>query len=285
MRIKRFLKRFLFLGLALLWGCILLYWILRPGLMDRTEIFRGVFLTVDSIQKEADGSGRVMIVEVHWDTPGIRFANRSFDFELDPSNPESPHYRLAYADWALMRERASVLINTTIFLPDSRASIFPGMPVRSNETLVVQGSVSHIHEHSYLLYWDKEGDVHLEQSKPPSPESLEAAVTGIGLQGIPVFDGRARLNAIDHKDESFPRTFIGVDPRRKILFLMAFEEATAYAMIERAVEAGVVHGGMLDSGNSTNLLIGRGADGIHPHTGIRSWRPLGGYLTIHAKPL
>jgi hypothetical protein len=271
-------------GLALLCA-FSLFWILRPSVMDRREIYRGVFLTVEKVRQQEHGSGRVMIIEVHWDTPGVSFANRRFDFPIDPANQDNPHYRLAYADWALLRKGASVLINTTIFHPDSLASFLPGYPVRSNETLVVEGEVSHIHAHSYLLYWDKQGEVHLQRSKPPDPGSLSEAVTGIGLQGIPVSEGQQRHRAIDHHEELFSRTFIGVNPGRKVLYLLAFEKASAFYMLDKAVEAGVIYGGQVDSGNSTNLLIGWNAAGILPHTGIRHWRPLGPTLTVFADPL
>lgn len=264
------------LGLA----CFALLWLLRPRVQPRTEIFKGIFLAV-----EETSGGRLMIAEVHWDTPGVRIANRQYSFPIETDNPASPHYRTALADWALLREGAAVLMNTTLFLPDTRKTFIPGYPVRSNETLVVDGAVSHVHDHSYLLYWDAAGDVHLQASKPPSAESLSAAVTGIGLQGIPVSRGEARHHAVGNRDEAHARVFIGVDPERKILYLLAFEEATADEMIERAVAAGVQFGGQVDGGSSTNLLIGRNAEGVPPHSGIRGWRPIGPYLVVHADPL
>jgi hypothetical protein len=285
MLIRRWIKRLSAALLLILLGALLLHWFLLPPAMERTEIYKGVFMTVESLPQSEHGGGRVMIVEVHWDTPGVRISNRSYDYEVDPDDMDSPHYRLAYADWALMREKASVLINTAIFHPDSLKSFIPGYPVRSNETLVVGGTTSHIHEHSYLMYWDAGGNVHVKQSKPPDEASLAEAVTGIGLQGIPVSGGRAVFHAIGNKEEVFRRTFIGVDPARKILYLMAFDKASARLMLEKAVEVGAVYGGQLDSGTSTNLLIGNSASGVRAHSGIRGPRPLGPYLIISAEPL
>ncbi|MEX0330512.1 MAG: phosphodiester glycosidase family protein [Puniceicoccaceae bacterium] len=280
MRRRKKLYQLVFSLIILALSCWALLWFLRPGTQPRTQIFQGIFLTV-----EETPSGRLMIVEVHWDTPGVQFSNRAYSFPVDPTNQDSPHYRTTFADWALFREGAAVLVNTTLFLPDSLKTFLPGYPVRSNETLVVDGEVSHVHDHSYLLYWDADGNVHLQRSKPPSPESLDAAVSGIGLQGIPVSQGQVRPRAISDHGEANARTFIGVDPERKVLFLMAFEKATPIQMLEQAVAHGVKVGGQVDGGSSTNLIIGTGAKDLPPHTGIRGWRPVGPYLIVKAESL
>ncbi len=257
----------------------------RPVTQSRTEIYKGVFMTVDELPKSSEGSGKVLIVEVHWDTPGVRIANRPFDYRFSPENPISPHYDLEFADMALRRTQAAILMNTCIFQPDAILKSLPGRPVRALDTVVVDGRVSHVHEHSYLLYWDELMNAHILQNKPPDEESLNNAVIGLGLQGIQVNAGMARPGALSGKHDSYSRTFIGVDPIKRILYLMAFENASGYVMIDRAVREGVIFGGQLDSGSSTHLLIGKGARGVKAHTGIRNLRPLGPYLTIHAEPL
>ena len=62
-----------------------LYFALRPPVMARTEIFSGVYLTVEDLPGGAQGSGRAMIVEVLWDTPGVRLVNRPFSYPVDPA--------------------------------------------------------------------------------------------------------------------------------------------------------------------------------------------------------
>ena len=281
---KRIRRLTLVICLLVLAG-LALRWYLRPAIQESSEIFRGIYLTVEDIHGEDGSNGRMMLVAIHWDTPGIELAGRAFDFPPDPSDPTAPHYRLTYPDWALFREKAAVLVNTTLFYPDRWMSLLPGFSVRSNETLVVNGEVSHVHDHSYLLYWDAAGNVHLQTTKPPSRTSLEAAVTAIGIQGIPVNNGEARMNAIANHDAAHARTFIGVDPQEKILYLMAFEKATVRQMLDRAVAAGVQFGGQVDGGSSTNLLIGGKAKGLPTHSGIRGWKPMGPYLIIRAEPL
>ncbi len=273
------------IGLCTLAALLIVPVVLQPQAMERTEIFSGVYLTVRDLPRTSHGSGKVMIAEVHWDTPGVSISNREYDYPVNPADPDAPHYQLAFADWALAKEQTSLLINTAIYQPDPIYRILPGLPVRSLDTLVVEGRVSHIHPHSYLLYWDTSMEAHLLRTKPPDQTSLGNAQTGIGMGGMQVVDGQPAYEAIEDRERVFPRTFIGIDPGRRILYLLAFENASAYRMIETAVEAGVVTGGQMDSGRSTNFLTGRSAAAVGPHRGIRGWRPLGPYLVIRADPV
>jgi hypothetical protein len=124
--------------------------------------------------------------------------------------------------------------------------------------------------------------VHMQRSKPPSEENLERAVLGIGLQGIQISEGLVNMNAISDTGP-YPRTFIGVDPSKQILYLLAFEKASPFLMLTRAREEGVIYGGQVDSGDGTSLIIGPGARGVRAHIGIRHRRPLGPYLKIYAE--
>jgi len=256
--------------------------LLAAGLL---EIFKGVFLTVEQLPFGEHGGGRCMIVEVHWDTPGVRLAHREFSWPFASGDPQAPHYKLTVADWSLFKYGPAVLVNTTRYHPDGLLDSLPGRPVRSLETLVVDGKVSHVHDHSYLMFWDAGGRAAMLERKPPDPASLEAAVLGIGLQGYQVSEGRPHYHSLSSKDDLIPRTFIGFDPTRNILYLIAFERASGHLMIDRAVLAGVMFGGQVDSGNGSSLLIGRAARDVTPHTGIRNWRPLGPYLKVFADPL
>lgn len=248
--------------------------------MPRTEIYRGVYLTVEN-----NADGRIMIVEVHFKEPGVRLANRPFSYRVNRNDPRSPHFRLALADWGLRQSGAGVLINTTRYFPEQIWRCPPGAPVRTLETLITEGEVSHLHEHSYLVYWDAANDVHMLTRKPPDEASMAAARLAIGIQGIQVHEGRGNPRAMSDADELNARSFIGIDPQRSILWLMAFEKASGYEMIERALLEGVIYGGKLDSGNATHLLIGKGAAGVAAGTGIRNLRPLAAWLTVEADPL
>ena len=286
MRIKRWIKRSFILGLIVAALVTAIVFIYRPAPMERTEIFKGVYLTVESVSGTLMGNGRAMIVEVHWKTPGVVVEHRQFDYEFSPDNPRTPHFNLSLLDYALSKEDASILVNTTRYRPHAVTESYPGNPVRSQETIIADGKLSHVHQHSYLLYWDDEMEVHMETTKPPSETGLKTAVLGIGLQGLQIRGGNANMNAIASPEREYDRTFIGVDPMRQVLYLMVFEKTSAYYLIQRALEAGVVFGGIVDSGGGSHLIIGdQAAAGIRAHTGIRNWRPLAGYLTIHADPL
>lgn len=256
-----------------------------PSSAPRKQIFRGVYLTVDAAQETVANGGKVMIVEAHWDVPGVKLVHRPYSYSDAPTDPAASHYRLEWADWGLLRTGAAVLANTSIYYPAEFWRSLPGFSVRSLETIVVDGQPSHVDPNSYLLYWDSSMEAHLQATKPPALDALERAVLGVGLQGVQVLDGFPRYQAIDGDEERSPRTFLGVDPDRKVLYLIAFEDATARFMIDRAVESGVIFGGQLDSGGASHLLVGWGASGTPPHTGFRHWRPLGPYLMVFAEPL
>ena len=257
----------------------------RPVPSEKREIFKGIHLQVKQLDTASGRTATLMLIEVHWNTPGVEIRNRPLVSPVDPGNPAGPHYRLANADWALLRTGADVLMNTTRYSPSNPMFSLPGMPVHSVETVVDGNDVSHVHEHSYLLYIDDAGSGHVHLEKPPTGKVLNDAVWGIGLQGVQIADGIPRYNALSDLVDEIPRSFIGMDPDRKILYLLAFDRIDGRTQIDAAISSGVKYGGQVDSGGSTSLLIGRGAKGVSPHTGMRGWRPLGGYLMVQAESL
>lgn len=265
------------LGLiAIIWAAIHLT---KPSSAERKEIAPGVYYEVVKIEGPG-AQGVAMVAEIHWDTPGIEVAIRPFDRRAIERNH---HYILTIPDWVIARERDLVLfINGTRYTPADPHRNLPGMTVGTVETVMVDGELSHLHENSYLLWWNEEGRATFETTKPPSETAREHGVTGISVQGISVQDGRSRHSALRDPDGDpmRPRSFIGIDPERRILWLITYENATSRFMAEFAAEQGVVVGGMLDSGNAATMLIGRGAEGVLPFTGLRAPRPLANYITI-----
>lgn len=262
---------------------------LRPNLTeDWQPIYQGVDLQVTEIPQTL-GKGRMMAIRIKWDTPGLRMEHRTPDFPLSKNGWQQTTgdrlFKLELADWALQRQKPSIFVNTTRYEPHQIWRSIPGNAVTTLETLVINGQASHQHEHSYLLWWDQDGHATMELSKPPSPESLQSAVLGIGVQGVSIKDGQARPGTMSGFAEPIPRTLMGIDNQNKTLYLIAFEEITDAGMVEMAIAAGVQDGAMVDSGDATHLLIGPDAKGITPHTGLRNRRPLAGYLMIFAEPL
>lgn len=262
---------------------------LRPPITDDWQgIYQGVDLWVRPIPARL-GKGRLMAVRVRWDTPGLELKLREPDFPLPNKGWQQRVgdrlYRLTLADWALQRQKPAIFVNTTRYEPPEFWRSIPGNPVRTHETLVINGKASHRHDHSYLLWWNQTGNARLERTKPPSLESLQTATIGIGVQGVSIFQGRANKGAMSGFADPIPRTFMGIDNETKTLYLLAFEEITDAGMVEMAIALGVKDGAMVDSGDATHLLIGENAKGFMAHTGVRNRRPLAGYLLIFAEPL
>ena len=106
---------------------------------------------------------------------------------------------------------------------------------------------------------------------------------GVGVQGLQVQNGKPAYNTLDSLPQAYPRSFIGVDPENDIVWLIAFEKITGRAMIDEVVAMGIPWGGQLDSGDSTQMILGKGLPGIRPYTGIRNLRPTAGYLAVVRK--
>ena len=255
---------------------------------DWQGIYQGVDLLVTQIPKNL-GKGRMMAVRIKWDTPGLEMKHRTPDFPFPKNGWEKTAgdrlFKLEIADWALQRQQPAIFVNTTRYTPHQIWRSIPGNAVTTLESLVIDGEASHQHQHSYLLWWDQSGNAQMELIKPPSPEILQSAALGIGVQGVSIKNGQARPGAMSGFAEPIPRTFMGIDNENKTLYLIAFEEITDAGMVGMAITLGVQDGAMVDSGDATHLLVGQDAKGVAPHTGIRNRRPLAGYLMIFAEPL
>lgn len=255
---------------------------LRPTVSGWREIYRGV--DYYAAEMPAPSSGRVMAVRLRLDEPTLRLMMRPVDPEL---RAQGRQYRLSMADYERSRWGLAVFMNTALYHPGQRWRSFPGMPVSAAESVLRDGELSHIDPHSYMLWLDRTRVPHLETEKPPRPELWKDAWWGVGVQAVQVAAGQVRPGAMapHHKDRLIPRSFIGFDAEKKLLFLIAFERTNAMMMATTAAALGVKFGGMLDSGSSTSLLLGPDAAGLPRFTGIRGGRPLGPYLGVWAETL
>jgi hypothetical protein len=269
-------------------GAIAIVQSLRPPLTNGWQpLYEGIDMMISPISTDV-GKGRMMAIRVKWDTPGIELKHRQPDFPFTqvPWPWKSGYlFRLEVADWALERHKPAIFVNTTRYTPFRPWESYPGNAVATVETLVIDGKASHAHKHSYLLWWDKSGNAHQELTKPPSQEVLDAAVLGIGMQGVSIANGEARPGVMSLVAEPIPRIFMGIDNANKTLYLIGFEEISDAGMVNMAIALGVKDGGMVDSGDASHLLIGEDAKGVRAHTGLRNLRPLAGYLLISADPL
>lgn len=253
----------------------------RPPLMPPTEIYRGVYMEVRRLPHQYDGSGRVMIIEAHLDVPGVQL-------QIRPLTPEAvaqgKHYELSMADVQVRRYDTSVLMNGVLYADGDMWRSLPGMYKRDVGTLVIDGVTTHIFRHSYLLWWDKDNNATLETHKPPPADALAKARWAVSVQGIGVGNGVA-AGYLDPGGYRMERSFIGIDPDRKIVWFVAFDSVSEWGMAHFCADLGIPWGGALDGGDARNLIIGRDANGVPDYTGMRGLRPLASWIGIHADPI
>lgn len=269
-------------GLACLGLCVLLVFfvVLSPKNLPKLEIYRGVFLTVEEVSEEF-GKGKVMIAEIHWDEPGVELYFSPFR----QHDIEGRHFTLLPADYLRWAADLDIMINTTRYYPEEWWKSWPLRSVTSLETLVCDGTVSHIHPLSYMFGWDEGENFIYQNSKPPSPEFLAQLKWGIGVQSVSIHNGQINEAALDRNIVYDSRTFLGVDPVEKVLWLIVGETISEIGMNTIATRQGVIVGGQLDTQDASNMIIGSGASGVRALTGIRGRRMLGGTMGVRAERL
>lgn len=264
------------LGLVLI---LLFYVVLRPSVHARKEIYKGVFLTTIEIPSNI-GSGLAMVTEIHWDEPGVELYFRPCIRRTDGKGS----FVLLPPDYIHFSDGLSVSMNSTRYFPGEWYKSYPLKRVDTVETLVWKGMVSHIHKHSYMFAWDEDWNFRHESTKPPSRNFLETVRYGIGVQGVNVSGGLVQYNTFANSSRD-ARSFLGVDPERKVMWLMVFDNISEKGMSELAQQQGVIVGGQLDLGDAATMIVGFGAQGITPYTGIRGRRPLAGMIGVKAQSL
>lgn len=190
------------------------------------------------------------------------------------------HFILTPADILIRRNNPLALVNATRYIINDWSDNLPGSAVSPLESVVISGNLTHQHPHSYLIWWTRSGDLHVETAKPPPEPLPPQAWMGVGVQGLQILQGIPQYQALDDLETSFPRTFIGVDPDADVLWLLAFESVTGLEMINEAHSLGIPFGGQLDSGDATNMILGKNVPGVKDYTGIRNLRPTAGYLAV-----
>lgn len=255
---------------------------LLPTPMKKNEIFRGVHYFSTTIKNIEGDSSRVMGFEIELDAPGVEFFIRPLD---TAAVEQGAHYNLRWPDLEVLRQDLSVLINGVLYHPGQWTKSYPGAKVSAVESLIIDGELTHLDPHSYLIWFDETLLPHVETTKPPPAEAIRQAKWAIGVQGLRITDGSARHASSSDHDRVMKRTFIGVDPNQRKLWLLVFGAIDGYQMIDVARQTGIVHGGQLDSDDGTWGIVGPGAVGVRAMTGIRGLRPIASYIGIRALPV
>jgi hypothetical protein len=180
------------------------------------------------------------------------------------------------------QEHLAVAINGTLFNSDSPWGLrMSGDLANSVETVVADGVVSHVWEHTYLLWFDDRLTPYLRPSKPPTAAELALAKWGIGGQGVWLRDGQVWPGSDRNPDS---RTAVAIDGARKLLYLAVGQEISPRLLLQELADLGAKDGMLLDGGGSSSMAVGEAAKGI-PAGRYGGWRPVATQFGVRALPL
>jgi hypothetical protein len=274
---RRFLLAALAIAAAVFAGFL---WWNRRQPVGPVEIYEGVTYRCERLEAAGGGAGLVHWVRVDLAAPGIEIYVTPLDSQ---AVAQGWQYRLRRTGKAVQEEKLAVGINGTLFTSDSGWIRMAGDLARAVETTVAEHHVSHVWEHTYLLWFEDDLSPHLETTKPPGEQILDQARWGIGCQGIgltgdKVRDGIERIPADS-------RTAVGIDRERKLLWLAVFEKVSPRHAMEKLAELGAKDGILLDGGDSTSMALGEQARGVRPGVLTGDWRPVATHLGVRARAL
>jgi hypothetical protein len=274
-------RRFLLVGPALLFAALGIYWSnLRPT-ASPTEIYQGVTYGCERLAVDEQGSGLMHWVRVDLTAPGIEL----YVTPLDPQAVERGwQYCLQRTATVVNKEQLAVAINATLFGSESGWIPMVGDFARSSDATIANYVVSHVPEHTYLLCFDEQLAPCLETSRPPNDSVLRRSRWGLGSRGAVLLrDGRIFRDAPRKPTDA--RTAVGVDSKKRLLFLAVFENASPSRALDKLTQLGAVDGMLLDGGNSTSMAIGGNAHGVRPGVLIGRWRPVATHFGVRARAL
>jgi hypothetical protein len=250
----------------------------RCGPSSPLEIFEGITYGCKRLDATEEGSGLVHWVIVDLAAPGIEL----YVTPLDPmAVAKGWQYRLRRIGEVVDKERLAVAINATLFESNSGWWFrMAGDLARGGETLVADHVVSHLSEHTYLLWFDDQLTPHLRRSKPPTAEELARAKCGIGGQEVWLWDGKVWAGS-DRTPDS--RTAVAIDRERKLLFLAVGQNISPRLILQGLADLGAKDGMVLDGGDSSSMAIGKDATGISAGVLYGGWRPVATHFGARAQ--
>jgi Phosphodiester glycosidase len=265
-------------GVGALIGGSLAYWGHRRP-QAPTEIFEGIAYGRKRLDTTSEGSGLLHWVRVNLAAPGIEL----YVTPLDPAAvAQGSQYRLRRIGHVVDREHLAVAINGALFASNSGwRPRMSGDLAKGVETVVADHVVSHVWEHTYLLWFDEQLTPHLRPSKPPTAAELNMAKWGIGGQAVWLWDGKVWPGSSRNPDS---RTAVAVDRPRKLLFLAVGENISPHLMLQELADLGAKDGMLLDGGGSSSMAIGKEPAGISAGVLYGGWRPVATHFGIRARP-
>jgi hypothetical protein len=249
------------------------------GPADPVEIYRGITYACERLSDTPESGGLMHWVRADLKVPGVQL----YITPLDPgAKARGWEYRLKYTSTAVADEHLAAAVNGTLFASDSTWIRLSGDDARSNETIVADHVVNHVHLHTYLLWWDDDLLAHLESTKPPSAQVLTKAKWGIGGQQALLMDGVVSMHAGRAVDQ---RTMIAADPQHRIVWIACFDKASYRFAAQNLADKGAKIGIMVDGGSSTSMAIGDLAVGVRSGTVRGNWRPVATHFGFRADPI
>ena len=251
----------------------------RRGPQAPTEIFQGITYGREQLDETLEGRGHLDWIRINLTASGIQLYVTPLDLG---ALVRGWQYRLRRISNVVDAEHLAVAINGTLFTSSSFAGFrMVGDLANSVETVVADHVVSHVWEHTYLLWFDDQLTPHLDYWKPPKPADLARAKWGIGGQGVGLQAGRVRSGNDRRLDA---RTAVGIDQQRKLLFLAVGENISPRLILQKLAGLGATDGMLLDGGSSSAMAIGQGAVGIAEGVLDGGWRPVATFFGVKAQP-
>jgi hypothetical protein len=255
-------------------------WWDRSGPQVPTEIFNGIVYGCERLETTQEGSGLLHWARIDLTAPSIEL----YVTPLDASAiAQGWQYRLRQIKDIIDSERLAIAINATLFTSNSGwRPQMSGDLANAVETVVADHVVSHVWEHTYLLWFDDHLTPHLSSSKPPAAAELAKAKWGIGGQGVGLQDGQVWADSGTSPDA---RTAVAIHRDRKLLFLAVGEYLSPRLMLQTLADLGAKDGMLLDGGGSSAMALGKEAEAVPAGVLYGGWRPVATYFGVRATPL
>jgi len=244
-----------------------------------TEIFRGVVYSCEKLPTSATAAGLMHWARIDLNEPGVELYVTPLDAE---AVAQGWQYKLKYATAVAGENRLAVVINGTLFARSGWLP-WPGAYAKGSETAVAAHEASHVDPHSFLLWFEEDRTPHMEKTRPPTKEALSRARWGISGNLLSLSDGEVGYWSSDKGLDR--RTLIGVDPSRRLLWLVVLERATAKRAVEELKRLGATEGIALDGGSASELAIGPGAAGVRPGATMNTWAATANHIGVRADAL
>jgi len=253
-------------------------WSRRPVAVSPRRIAPGVTYWAETVSLGGREADWVRVAEIDLTHPGIEL--HVTEPQANPQDPAFP-YPLRFVGAQAAEAGLTVAINGTLFERTSRW-YWPGTPAHPRETIVARGQVSHVHPHSFLMWFERDLTPHVVHRKPPPQQALAKAWWGISGQSLSLRNGRTMPHTLRGPPDR--RTMIAVNLETRTLWLATFADAITGEAADYLNRHGATYALNLDGGGSTAFYLSPDTDA--PRTGVLThrWRPVPVIFGVRARP-